>query len=92
MPKTRERPRPRRTIGFGSRLRYAREASGMNVIAFARASDTSKSQVSRAERDEPPFPAIQLVCLWADAAGVRAEWLLFGEEPMRDPLRLTDRP
>lgn len=93
VPKTKQRDLPRRTIGFGSRLRWAREQLGLNVIAFAEASETAKSQVSRAERGEPPFPSIQLVCLWADAAGVRPEWLLFGEEPMRDPVvRITDRP
>jgi transcriptional regulator with XRE-family HTH domain len=65
----------------------------MNIIAFAKASDTSKSQVSRAESDEPPFPAIALVCLWAQAAGVREGWLLFGEEPMREYVdRFSDRP
>lgn len=66
--------------GFPARLRAAREAAGQSQRDVAAAIGVAQPQVARYERGgrHPEYPAAARLAAFL---GVRAGWLVFGEEP-----------
>lgn len=75
-------PPPAELSHFGARLRYARDMSGLGVRRLASASTVSASSITRAEL-HGCVPDAGAIIRLAAALGVRAGWLLTGEEPIK---------
>lgn len=79
----RKAPLPESWLGFPDRLRYAAAIERLDGVQLAEKSGVESSTISRIynrRAQETPAPTVILL---AQALGVRAGWLLSGEEPMR---------
>lgn len=72
-------------MSFGSRIRALRKETGQNQTEFGSKVGVAQNSVSAWEKDKivPSEPTILTICR---TFGVRREWLLTGEEPMRSEM------
>lgn len=87
VPVTGEECQGLRMLNFGSRLSLARHEAGMTTEAVAAIMKMTRQQISNWEagRYRPQLrpEKIEKFHALADSLGVRFEWLMDGEEPMR---------
>lgn len=78
---------------FGSRLRSAREETGVSARALSNACGVSPSVVSFLERGLIRVPNANLALKLAQVLGVSVEWLVTGKHPVAEPgaLPVPDR-
>lgn len=73
--------------GFAARLRWAREAKGMNMSELARALHITPQAVQQWEHEGGTMPRRARVEQLATLLGVRARWLIYNEPPMVEERR-----
>ena len=67
---------------IGERLRHARKTKKMTQVELAQRIGVAHSTIVRIERGQAK-PTIETVEKLAEALGVQAKWLAFGDEPRR---------
>lgn len=77
---------------LADRIRHARNLRGLDQLAMASACGVTKQAVSKWEGSsgKPNTPSADNLAKVAETLNVRADWLLFGEEPMEDSTALID--
>ena len=64
-------------VGFGSRIRQARESAGMSVQVLAGKVGTTRSWMSQIEHGHVDNPGIQIITKIADSLGVSIDSLMY---------------